>query len=347
VNNAQITVSQNGTNLVKGTDRSGIATFSGLIVGPINVFVSAPGFASINFNTNLQPPSGAVANDTVQVFSLFDQRTLPILGCGVLGYITYDADQNASTADIPATGFRVRFECSDKNVQPNVFYTSIGADGLFQFTNLPESLGALSFDTVIDVQGQRLLFSLGSISTTPRLGNAFDVGFRRLTTATTFLRRNGTLTFKPYGDFDYLTPSSGTFRAEDEVLPASVTVVIDYSSDADYPAGQNPVYSGTRSSDGRWTFNNLPTNSNQTGLVRFLYEQDIPVGPGNCRFIPNSSVVASSGVAGCSGANNTQVYLRKVQFSSFSSSGNNNVNFGGVENLVIDRSEIMISRPSL
>lgn len=346
VNNATVTISQNGTNLTVNTNLSGIATFPGLVVGPINVFVSAPGFASVNFSDDLQPPAGQTQNDTlVKVFSLREEVTLPIRGCRVFGYLSYDSDQNASTQDVPATGFRVRFETSDKTIQPNVFYASVAQNGSFEFTNLPESFGSLSFDTIIDVQGQLLQFNLTSFTTTPRLGNGVDVGFRRLTTSTTFLRKSGTLTFKPFGDFDYLTPT-GTFRQEDEVLPAGVTVVIDYSNDTDYPATQNPLYTGTRAGDGRWTFTDLPVNTNQTGEVKFLFEREIPLGPSNCVVIPGGQT-ASSGVSGCTGLNNTEVYRRRVQFNSFVSSANNSVNFGGTENLIIDRGEIQVLRPGI
>lgn len=147
----KVTVNQNGGIQTKTTDASGIVSFDNMKQGAVSVFIEAPeGFSSLNTNDYLDCQLCDVTDldkDQLEYQQLV--VTLPKLGATVRGNLFADLDFNGATPNVVVPTTAVVIAKLSNNYEPNVYKTNVQANGLFQFTNLPEGV---NIDLSIDLK---------------------------------------------------------------------------------------------------------------------------------------------------------------------------------------------------
>lgn len=348
--NATVIVSQGANVKSVKVNESGEAVFKDLVSGFATVFVKADGFASYNNTSITLTPLGTTAtlitngNDGNHVITSGRalEVVLPRLGASLKGSIFADTDKKATTPNAPAAGFKVRLEY-DNTLQPNLYFATVAADGSFVFPNVPEAGATVSTDTLLVISGQSFRFS-SSNSVSPRIGG---VSVEPITSGAsgTVLDFTGTYRFKPYGDFDDLTPNPvGTFLQTNEVPAATVIFTIDFSGDTDFPSNLNPIFNGVRDANGVWTFSNLPIGFD--GKIKYSFTKTYDETSTGCLIIPTTGVTFNGDLYGCSNNTGTApvAYSKIITWNSVSGGGDVNI---GSANETTDDGAIQLDRKSV
>lgn len=161
---AVVTISNNGkTQTATVNEFSGLASFTGLTEGGVQIFVKAPsGYLSYNtskyikYNTigsvviSSTNPGTGTGNDSQQSATETIQIPLKKIGSTVKGRVygkfAYDGKDIFLTS---GNGSKIYAILDDKNHEPNVFQSTVDGNGNFSFINLPEGL---SFKLDLDYQ---------------------------------------------------------------------------------------------------------------------------------------------------------------------------------------------------
>jgi hypothetical protein len=139
----KVTINQNGSTQSKTTNESGIVAFDNLNQGYISIFVDGPeGFLSINGETDLECYDCLYdQNDSEQVE--YDQLVveLPRVGATLRGKLFADVDfLNGQGVNETVPAGTTIIARTSTEYEPNVFKTTVAADGTFSFNNLPEEV---------------------------------------------------------------------------------------------------------------------------------------------------------------------------------------------------------------
>lgn len=279
---ASITVSQNAKVQTKIVNKDGEAVFENLVAGGYTLFVSKDGYASRNESGYLEIPENlyqTIPNDNTHDFTISetDWVELPALKGALTGVVFYDDDLVASTPHTPASGLVARLEY-DNNIQPNVYVATVGADGKFSFTDVPNANAYLTIDGQKNVGGKVVKYSVAGNNHTPRIsGLPTNVGTLVASPDQAVLTdKSGTFKFWPRGNFDFVSATGVADIEIEEVLPAEVT--LDFSGSIT-DASEQKIYTGTKSATGIWTFGNLPTG--KSFQIRFSHVVQVPVNRNN------------------------------------------------------------------
>lgn len=148
-----VTVNQNGGIHTKTTDATGIVSFDNMKQGYVSVFILAPaGFTSINTSDYLDCEMCDVTQlDVDQLEYQQLEVTLPKQGATVRGNLFADLDFNGNTPIVTVPTTAVVIARLSNDYEPNVYKTNVQANGLFEFTNLPEGVNielSIDFKTI-------------------------------------------------------------------------------------------------------------------------------------------------------------------------------------------------------
>lgn len=322
---ASITVSQNAKVLTKTVNKDGEAVFENLVAGDYTLYIRKEGYASWNSKGTLIVPTSllqTVPNDNTHEFTISQAEIvkLPALAGALTGTVFYDDDLVANTPLVGASGLAVRLEY-DAQIQPNVYPLSVGTDGKFTFTNVPNAEATLVIDGQKTINGKIVKFSVASSKVTPRIGGtATNVGqLIATTTQPQFFDKSGTFKFWPRGNFNFKSQDTVSNPGIEQVLPASSVVTLDFSASITN-ASEQKIYTGTRDNlTGVWTFTGIPTDKDF--VVTFTNKVDIQVDQSNRVLIgPTETYVNNSNPSVIKGSvastTPTIKYIKTVTFNS-------------------------------
>ncbi len=147
---ATVTVKQNGKEYTTTTDQTGIATFSGLIEGAVNIFIKKEGYLSVNISDNIEydgnlaingvggnstGSSSVTVNNEQYSSSQFDV-TLPKLGAKLEAIVIADLDGEGTLSSLSSGDVQLLI---DNSFEPNVFAAKV-SNGVLLVENLPEGV---------------------------------------------------------------------------------------------------------------------------------------------------------------------------------------------------------------
>ncbi len=220
LNGAQVTVSQNGRASTKTVNENGIAIFDDLYDGDVTLFVKSEGHASVNIissvngQINVGGSNATGGNNSNQnvVYSASTLVTLPRLNGSAKGRFTIDSDKDPKTSPVPAANVKVRLTYSN-TIEPNVFYTTTDADGIYTFTSVPGANATLSVESsfTLGTGGELQYFniavpnSLSSVAPKPATsGSVLDLGSYLLDSGSDRVLFTGAAKGLLFGDYNFL-----------------------------------------------------------------------------------------------------------------------------------------------
>lgn len=279
---ATVTVSQNAKVQTKTVNKDGEAVFENLVPGGYTLYVTKDGYASYNDDGWLEVPENllqTIPNDSNHEFTISetDFVELPILKGALTGVVFYDDDLLTSTPNIGAAGLVARLEYNTY-LQPNVYVATVGADGKFNFVDVPNAEATLVIDGQKNVNGKIVRYSIDDRGVFPRIsGLPTNVGTLVAgADQAVLIDKSGTFKFWPRGNFDFISATGVTDIEIEEILPGEVT--LDFTSSITDPSEQK-IYTGTRANNGIWTFENLPTG--KSFQIKFSHVVTVPVNRNN------------------------------------------------------------------
>ncbi len=291
---AKVIVSQgNGTDRQEvTTNADGHANFN-VKLGAIEVYVEAPGYARVNVPANAVRVADYVNSDEKNHVEQGNATTviLPSLNAGIKGRLFFNDPNNDKK---PAAGLTVVFELTNKNVQPNQYRVTTGADGSFTFDKVPDGeAGSLRADTTgltgTGLFATPITYSTGAVAATGTSGDYAELGNLAMNPVgflfTGSLR--GTV-LKPNRVVDAMGAPIAlatyyTVAATDFGVPAGdIDVVLTYTG---LPAGVKSEWvAKTNTTTGVFTFDGVPSTDNAgvtaTVKTRYIVKYNVAAATG-------------------------------------------------------------------
>lgn len=280
---AKVIVSQgNGTDRQEvTTNADGHANFN-VKLGAIEIYVEAPGFARVNVAETVTRIADYVNSDEKNHVEQGNATTviLPSLNAGIKGRLFLNDPINDKK---PAAGLTVVFELTNKNVQPNQYRITTGADGSFTFDKVPDGeAGSLRADTTgltgAGLFATPITYSTGAVATSGTSGDYTELGNLAMNPVGFLFTGSlkGTV-LKPNRVVDAMGAPIAlatyyTTAANDFGVPAGdIDVVLTYTG---LPNGVKSEYiAKTNTTTGVFTFDGVPSTDNAgvTATVKTRY----------------------------------------------------------------------------